>query len=237
MIPGIGAKDIMAKRPVFTIKNTIPFYREINTEFQYYSGFADIQRKKSVHSLHEAFLQKHPDAKILEVSRFSDSYLGQALSAFNLILDLPDGSKYPLENIFQSSKVFQNGIQYVDLLTVSPGQAKKDERLKASGPLAYFKLQDDIFPLNPKTYFYDWIYFNALMKHHELTEQIIQFDSFTDIVFNPEKSINCQARTVAIYVALYKAGILQDATFNKESFKEIVYGEGTGYQQESLFLS
>ncbi len=70
-----------------------------------------------------------------------------------------------------------------------------------------------------------------------IAASVIKYDAFTDIVFNPEKSINCQARTVAIYVALYNTGILQDATFNKESFKEIVYGEGTGYQQESLFLS
>ena len=73
------------------------------------------------------------------------------------------------------------------------------------------------------------------MQHPELTEQIIQFDSFTDIVFNPEKSINCQARTVAVYVSLVQSGIIQDAIFSKEAFKEIVYGERAEYEQGSLF--
>ena len=34
-----------------------------------------------------------------------------------------------------------------------------------------------------------------------------QYEWFTDIEFNPQKSINCQARAVAIYVALQKTAL------------------------------
>ena len=80
------------------------------------------------------------------------------------------------------------------------------------------------FPLNPPTYFYDWLYVNALNQHPEYHKKLLEFDAFTDIMFNPEKQINCQAKSVAIFVSLYKTGMLKEALKDRESFLKIVYG-------------
>ena len=56
-----------------------------------------------------------------------------------------------------------------------------------------------------------------------LAEQITGYDAFTDIEFNPKRSINCQAEAAAIYVSLEKQGLLLEALKDKDSFKEIVY--------------
>lgn len=225
----------MATRPVFVINQDIPHFREDNISFIYYSGFADSQRKKSFQSLHHEYLAIHPAAKILEVSRFSDSYLGQKLSAFNLIGETSSGKKRPVENLFQSSKVFENGGPFRDLLNVTPMAAKKDERLKSSGNLVGFNLDGESFPLIPKTFFYDWIYINALKGNPDIMNELLQFNAFTDIVFNPQKSINCQARTIAVFVSICNAGILEKCLDSKEQFAMLVYGDTLGQEQMCLF--
>ena len=50
------------------------------------------------------------------------------------------------------------------------------------------------------------------------------YDAFTDIEFNPKKSINCQAQAAAVYVSLEKQGLLLEALKSKEAFLNIVYG-------------
>ena len=226
----------MAKRPVFITNNLPPHYEEINTEFKYYSGFADSQRKKSSYSLKEAFMVKHPDAEVLEVSRFSENVLGQRLSAFNLLLTTPGGKKMPVENVFQAGKVFESGGPYEDLLNVSPAAAKKDPRLKSSGSITEFSYFGQSFPTEPKTFFYDWLYMSALSENEDISKELLSFNAFTDIVFNPEKSLNCQARTVAIYVSLVRSGLIEEAMKSPESFKFLVYGNAEGlFIQESLF--
>ena len=59
--------------------------------------------------------------------------------------------------------------------------------------------------------------------HESYTEHMLGYDAFTDIEFNPQKSINCQAEAAAVYVSLRKQGLLEEALKNKDSFKEIVY--------------
>ena len=51
------------------------------------------------------------------------------------------------------------------------------------------------------------------------------YSAFTDIAFNPEKSINCQARSVTLFVALCKADKLAEAMKDVETFQRIVYPE------------
>ena len=93
-----------------------------------------------------------------------------------------------------------NGGAYRDLLQVHPKDAKKDQRLKNSGALKHFDLNGEIFPLDPKTLFYDYIYIMAVKESlsQDEIQQITQYTHFTDIEFNPDKSINTQARSVAI---------------------------------------
>lgn len=49
------------------------------------------------------------------------------------------------------------------------------------------------------------------------------YDSFTDIEFNPQRSINCQARAVAIYVGLVRNSRINDALKSVHDFMRIVY--------------
>ena len=102
---------------------------------------------------------------------------------------------------------------------------KKDERLRKPGKLICFQFFNDRFELNPPTFFYDWLYINALNKNNDLRQFVLNYKAFTDIEFNPEKSWNCQAYSVALYVSLVKNGVLEKALDSKENFKEIVKNE------------
>ena len=106
------------------------------------------------------------------------------------------------------SKFLSYGGPYIDLLTVSPREAKRDERLKSSGKLISFTFDEGNFPLIPKTIFYDYLYINALFENEELAKVALEYDTFTDIEFNLEKSINCQAKAAATFVSLSKMGLL-----------------------------
>jgi hypothetical protein len=230
----------MAKRPVFMICDTNPYFKEEMIEFKFFSGFSELQRQKSIKSLHEAFLNKNLSKRVLEVSSKSEIGLGIKLSAFNLMIETRSGKSYSVESAFQSSKVFENGGPFNDLLDKTSKEAKKDPRLISSGKLKYFEYGNRKFELTPTTYFYNWLYVNALNLHPDITEQLVSYDAFTDIVFNPEKSINCQARAVAIYVSLNKNKLLKAALKDEKSFLNVVYGKdlnkniSSSYEQISL---
>ena len=56
-----------------------------------------------------------------------------------------------------------------------------------------------VFRLEPRTFFYDWLYVSALAGHPELVNELEHRAAFTDIEFNPKRSINCQAHSVALF--------------------------------------
>ncbi len=227
----------MAKRICFiSAPSDYPIFKEVEFEFKYYTGFAISQKQKSITSLHESVTHIYKNLNILEVSTKSTNPIGVALSAFNLkFLDEFSEKEYPLENIFQSSKVFENAGPFKDLLNVHPKDAKRDERLKTSGKLKHFKYNNDIWELEPKTMFYDWIYIRSLYRNKDLSTKILNYNAFTDIEFNQEKSINCQARSAAIFVSLSKNGKLEEVINNKEELKK-VYSKGENDTiQMSLF--
>lgn len=207
----------MAKRKTFVVSlNDI--FEEKEIDFVFYSGFSITQKQKSIESLHNAIKELYYDAEILEISSKSPIELGRKLSAFNLKLD-----GIALENIFQSSKVFEYGGPYEDLLSKTPIEAKKDPRIKDSGRIIGFKYQGINYPTIPKTLFYDWMYCQALYSDKELMSLIINYDFFTDIEFNHEKSLNCQARSAAIFVSLYQKGLLEECLADIVKFEECVY--------------
>lgn len=220
-----------ALRPCFlTGDGLVSFWREKNFRFEFFSGFSLNQKHKSINSFHDEILRTFPTANILEVSRKSENLLGTKLSAFNLKLKFKDGSIYPLENVFQSSKVFENGGPFLDLLEVSPSDAKRDPRIRGSGNLISFCLRGRKWPIEPKTFFYDFLYMWALYKTDGLANELLNYDVFTDIEFNPNRSFNCQARSVAIFVTLYKNNLLDEYLHDKEKFKAI-------YEHESIDFS
>lgn len=215
----------MAKRPVFRVINSSPYVEEVLTEFQYYPGFALSQAQKSVRSLHESYILNYLGSKerILEISSKSTEELGIGLSAFNLQYTLKTGEKRPLESVFQSSKYFQDHMQFEDLLFRSAYDAKKDNRLHEHGVVVKFVLEGETFPTEPVTMFYDWIYIRAL-EQSSMKDEIMNYDAFTDIAFNPAKSMNCQARTAAKYVGMKRMGILHRALRSPQDFRALAYG-------------
>lgn len=212
----------MATRPVF-----IPNFeegslvREVDTEFKWHPGFAVTQKRKNIRGLHEAAAEKGI-SPILEISTKSERKLGRKLSAFNLKVIVGKTHEMTVEAAYQASKVFERGGPYTELYNKSPREVKKDPRLRESGNLIKFNLKGDVWELEPKTAFYDWIYVNALYQHKDIKHKILDFNGFTDIEFNPKKSINCQARGAALFVSLLKRGILRKVLRDKEAFREAI---------------
>jgi hypothetical protein len=98
-----------------------------------------------------------------------------------------------VECAFQGSKVFEDGGPFTDMFAMAPRDAKRDERLQTSGRLIGFRFMERDWALEPQTAFYDWVYISALIARKDLAEGLSKYSAFTDIEFNPEKSINCQA--------------------------------------------
>ena len=213
----------MARRPVFAPDSDKPYVSELSLDFEYFPGFSIQQKQRSIASLHASYVAKFPSSRVLEVSSKSERDIGVRLSAFNLMIEHPGRGSYSVECAFQASKVFLHGGPFVDLLDASSRAAKTDRRLRESGELVAFRYCEHEFPLEPKTYFYDWLYASALCRDDKLVEQVMMFDAFTDIEHNPERSINCQARSVAKVVGLARAGLLEDALQSPQTFLELGY--------------
>ena len=207
----------MATRPVFESITKAPYYQTKTISFEFAPGFAKVQKQKNITHLHENYMKYFHGNQPLEISSKSLQDTGIKLSAFNL----KDESGHSVECVFQSSKKFALGGPFTDLLEKTSKEAKKDERLRNSGRLVAFVKDGIEFPLQPRTAFYDWIYINALVQNTDLCEQLKEFDAFTDIEFNPEKSLNCQAEAVAIYCGLVKAGKVEEALSSFDNFVTI----------------
>jgi len=199
----------MASRFVFlpTAPNTTVLVEERLVEFEWVPGMAISQGTKSVLNLHSATKRELGIEKILEISTRSPDHLGISLSAFNLQVNI-NSSKVSVEVAYQSSKVFQYGGPYLDILEGSSMDAKQDFRLKSSGSLVGFEYEGIRWPLSKNPNFYDYLYILGLTQHPG-KGQLFEYQAFTDIAFNQNsaqssnnKSFNCQARSAAIYVSL-----------------------------------
>jgi hypothetical protein len=211
----------MAERPIFVPSPDAPeLVKEIFCRLQWNPGFAPIQKEKNIVALH-ASAAKIGLSPLLEVSTKSDSPLGRHLSAFNLKVRTWEFGEIPMECAFQGSKIFERGGPYTDLYTVADAKdARKDVRLQESGRLIGFKFEDVSFPLEPKTAFYDWLYINAIFPGWRQFAALKQYAGFTDIEFNPYRSINCQARSCALFVALISKDVLTRVIESPEAFIE-----------------
>ena len=184
----------MASRPAWTVKDG-----KVNCEyfeFSWNGGFAVVQKQKNITALHEQIYIKY-GKRALEVSSKSMEELGRKIGAFSL-----KRNGIFIENIFQAAKKYEGGGPFLDLLEVTPKEAKRDERHNKSGKLISFVSEGVEWPLEPMTAFYDYIYIRALTEHFGEELELAEYDWFTDIEFNPKKSVNCQARSVAIYQLL-----------------------------------
>ena len=210
----------MAERPVFVPSPDVPgFVEVVSLSIPWSSGFALVQKQKNIAALHAAAADLSP---ILEVSTKSNEKLGRHLSAFHLKIRAAE-REMPVESAFQGSKVFERGGPFIDLYGVDARTAKRDLRLQESGRLIAFDFDGFRFPLEPRTVFYDWLYVNAIFKHREwLKSRLPQYAGFTDIEFNPARSINCQARSCALFVALMSKELLDVAVRAPQAFIELM---------------
>lgn len=212
----------MAERPVFIpVPGEPELVREVYFPIRWYAGFAPVQKKKNVAALHEA-AAKSGYSPLLEISTKSDEKLGQHLSAFHLKTNISRLGEIPLESAYQGSKVFERGGPYTDLYDTDVRSAKRDPRLKTSGPLVGFSFDDLRFPLEPKTAFYDWLYINAIFPHREWLKRLTRYKGFTDIEFNPHRSLNCQARSCALFVSLLSNGLLETVIISPDKFIGVI---------------
>jgi len=226
----------MAKRPIFTPNlNGFQYVDAVDIEFKWHPGFAKSQMQKTITSLHAA-AEKQGIAPVLEISSKSILSVGIALSAFNLLLETPNGQKINVECAYQGSKVFENGGPYHDLYSASSREAKTDERLRNSGDLVAFNFCGENFPIEPKTAFYDWLYMTALCQQKtDLMSKLEAFQGFSDIVFNPNRSLNCQARAAALFVALSKKELIDEQILqDKDHYLALITGKAQAPPTEPL---
>jgi len=211
----------VAKRPIFIPCSGEVFVLERYVNFDWAPGMSLSQRRKSIADLHAKAERAIGVKRPLEVSSKSPEGIGVRLSSFNLKFQTQKGIHLTVETAFQGSKKFERGGPYRDLFFMEPKDAKRDERLYLSGPIIGFNFFRQEWPLEPKTAFYDWLYINALIKNSELAFDVLEFDSFTDIEFNPDRSINCQARSIALYCSLHARGMLSDWLESPEKFRDL----------------
>ncbi|MGE0123628.1 MAG: hypothetical protein AB7U25_11880 [Vicinamibacterales bacterium] len=208
----------MAERPIFLPSpETSELVKEVYVDFQWHPGFAPVQKRKNVAALHAA-AAKSGYAPLLEISTKSEEKLGRHLSAFHLKVPSASLGPIPLEVAFQGSKVFERGGPYTDLYSVDAREAKRDPRLKESGRLLEFRFGSVSFHTEPKTAFYDWLYVSAIFPHRDWLERLTRYAGFSDIEFNPQRSINCQARSCALFVALMRRNVLSEAVESPQAF-------------------
>jgi hypothetical protein len=212
----------MAERPIFVAKPASKqLVEEVFLQLKWHSGFAAVQKEKNIRALHEAAARAgYPN--VLEVSTKSDNPRGQELSAFNLKVRNERLGEIPLECVFQGSKVFERGGPFVDLYSIDVRPARKDPRLKESGKLVAFEFDGTRWPLEPKTVFYDWLYMGCIYRDRERAQQLLRYSGFSDIEFNPARSINCQARSVALFLSLMQRGELSEAAKSPSGFLRII---------------
>jgi len=225
----------MAKRPIFQPgdpRTGLVIRTEV--EFEWFPGFAKSQKQKSIAALHKAARGSLVTGEYLEVSSKSPTGLGRQLSAFELLVEGFAKHPIPVESAFQGSKVFESGGPYHKLYDVGPRKAKTDPRVGTDQPVLRFSTPNTEWPNVPRTAFYDWVYIKALTDGPNLLQQLRDYTGFTDIEFNPAKSLNCQAHSCALAVALDRHDLFAEAIQDRDTFLNVCYPNEPG-PQESLF--
>lgn len=214
----------MAKRSVFVCRDEYPFFKEIAVVFDWFPGMALSQNRKSQISLHKNFQSRYPEHKVLEISSASLYSLGASLSAMNLTKTTSQGVT-SVESAFQSSKIFGKGDLQVgpfpEYLFLPGRECKRLVKEASKGNVCYryhFDGMDFYAPEYHISLFYDYLYFNALLEDENsaVAEALIDggYTAFTDLA---TLSLNCQARSAAIFVSLMRNG-MADEVRNYDSY-------------------
>lgn len=228
----------MAKRPIFIPAKDSLGVRTLEIEFQWYPGMSVKQKQRSIIEMHRK-ANEVGYKEILEISSKSLQPLGIELSAFNLkTTSIQNNFEFTVETAFQSSKIFEKGGPYRDILIKTSREAKKDPRIRNSGNLIGFRFFGVDFPTTPLTFFYDWLYINVLIKNDSLCDKIVEYEAFTDIEFNPEKSINCQAFSAALFVSMVRNKIdyrdIRDSKIFSQITEDVYKTRANSYQKKLI---
>jgi hypothetical protein len=62
----------------------------------------------------------------------------------------------------------------------------------------------------------------AIYPHRTWLERVHKYAGFTDIEFNPTKSVNCQARSFALFVSLLKNDLIDRAITSPQMFTTLI---------------
>jgi len=202
----------MAIRPIFmsALDNNM-YYKKILVNFEWFPGFSISQKQKSINSLHTSFLLNHEiEGNILEISTKSNNPLGNKLSSFNLAILNANGQKETVEEAYQKGKIFYDNFKVDDETDI-----RKIRNENRNHKIKGFTYNNIEFPNYPESLFYDWLYMLFLYNNPKYIFEITgnNYIAFSDIEFNPSKSISSQARASAIFVSLYKKGLIRDHTF------------------------
>ena len=216
---GQQTQDVaIASRPVFVPVESADLVVEMPFSFTWSSGFAVSQKQKNVDALHQVAREAGVDP-VLEVSSRSRESLGSRLSAFHLQV-MTDRGSVPVEVAFQASKVYEMDGPFHDLYPMSPRDARRDDRHGTSGALTGFRFQGTEWSLDTGTLFYDSLYLRAL-EGFDAADELLGYMGFTDIEFNPERSLNCQARSAALFVSLVRHGESTSIASDPAAFAEL----------------
>jgi len=195
----------MTSRPIFFIDELSDFVKTVSVPFVWFPGFSESQKRKSINSLHASAKKVKPNFHILEVSSKSENKVGISLSAFNLKYKKRNGMVIPLESAFQGSKIFEEIGQVSQLYNLDPRSAKSEARnCHNKFKLIGFKLDEIVYPMYPKTIFYDWLYIQSVLTSIADFSVFNDYNAFSDIEFNPVKSINCQAFSLALITLMLR---------------------------------
>jgi len=219
----------MAERPIFgSAPESSELVKEVFLPLKWHPGFAQSQKEKNIEALHAA-AREQGFSPLLEISSKSKSERGRHMSAFYMMVPTKQYGRIKLELAFQGSKVFERGGPFTDLYCKGDkeiGEAKRDPRLKESGPLVGFCFEGIEFPLEPKSVFYDWLYCSFLSEYRDWAVKLYEYAGFSDIEFNPYRSINCQARSAALFLSLMKLQVLDEALQSPSDFVGVLLRSG-----------
>jgi hypothetical protein len=232
----------MAQRPVFSPDDGA-LVREDLVQFEWHPGFARVQKLRSIEALHSSARDQVALAPLLEVSTKSPERLGVQLSAFNLRIQTAHFDRpISIEAAFQGSKIFRESGQLSHIYKIESGKEIKTLiREIGDQPLTGFRFEGREWGLRPTTAFYDWLYLRALAElnsqDRQISELLRSMRGFTDIEYNPKKSLNCQARSCALFVALESKHDVSELVASPELFVEVLtrHGYGVPPAAEPLF--
>lgn len=172
-------------------------------DFEWFGGFADVRKKMCINSLHNAILERHPDAKILEISSASEQDIGVKLSAMNLTYkDRELEEPVELEKVYQSSKILK---EYGPLTEILEIDDPKSAKVKTKELLKKYELEGferGYSKTDDARLFYGGLYLKSLLQN-DLVDAVknLEYNVFTDIFHQTGHA--CQAEVVAEIVNVF----------------------------------